>query len=214
MSVESDLRTRKALPEEYPALVEVLARAFAGDPFHCWLFPDAAARPRRQRRLFGRLLSVYGRYGVIETTDDLGAVAIWDPPRTAVEGLAETASFLFRVLPVFGLRAFAVLEGMAPLANLHPVEPHWYLSVLGSDPRFRGRGAGGSLLSSALDRCDREGAAAYLESSKEENVAYYERFGFEVVAPIRMPRGGPSLFRMKRPPAGDRVRTLGSPDTC
>jgi hypothetical protein len=38
---------------------------------------------------------------------------------------------------------------------------------------------------------------AYLESSKPENIALYERFGFEQRDPIRVP-AGPELWPMWR----------------
>lgn len=197
---QPSLRIRTASGDDRPELASMLVRSFGADPFHGWLFPDDEARPKRQRRLFERLLALYGRHGVVHTTEDRSGVAMWDPPREGGPGLAELLGFVFGILPVFGWRALAVAEGMAPLAGLHPDEPHWYLSVLGSDPSRQGRGVGTALLRPVLGRCDRDGVAAYLESSRLENVAWYERFGFEVVAPLPMPRGGPSLYRMKREP--------------
>ena len=43
------------------------------------------------------------------------------------------------------------------------------------------------------ERLDREGAAAYLESSKERNVPLYERFGFKVTEAYDIARGGPRI---------------------
>ncbi len=191
---------RRANPSEFSRLADVLVGAFASDPFHCWLFPDARARPARQKRLFERVLPIYERHGVVFTTDDLDGVALWDPPREGGPSLAELSSFVVRVLPVFGRRALRVAQGMAPLAALHPGEPHWYLSVLGTRPGRQRRGVGSSLLRPVLARCDRAGACAYLEASRIENVPYYERFGFEVVASLAMPAGGPTVYRMRRAP--------------
>ena len=50
-----------------------------------------------------------------------------------------------------------------------------------------------------LERCDREGVGAYLESSKERNVAFYGRHGFRVTGETRFPRG-PRLWLMWRDP--------------
>ena len=63
------------------------------------------------------------------------------------------------------------------IEKAHPKEPHWYLGVLGTDPDHQGKGIGAALLAPVLERCDREGMPAYLESSKESNIPYYERFG-------------------------------------
>ena len=52
-------------------------------------------------------------------------------------------------------------------------------------------------MNSRLDRCDAEHAPAYLESSKPDNVPYYQRFGFEITGEITPP-GGPTLIPMWR----------------
>jgi len=179
-------------------------RAFAADPFHLWLFPDQARRPLRQRRMFERILSIYRQYGVVYTSADASGVALWGPPRQQGPSLAELVAFVFRVLPVFGWRAIRIAEGMAPLANLHPEAPHWYLCILGTDPAQQKSGVGTALLRPILERCDEDGTAAYLEASRIENVPYYQRFGFEIVAPLAMPRGGPVVYRMKREARGPR----------
>lgn len=189
---------KSALREEFPELADVLVRAFSLDPFHQWLFPDQAHRLRRQRQLFERVLEIYHRHGIVCTTEDRAGAALWDPPRDRGPSLLELFAFVFRVLPVFGLRSLKVAQGMAPMANLHPEQPHWYLSVLGTDPTRQRSGVGSALLRPVLDRCDREGTAAYLEASRIENVSYYERFGFVVEAPLAMPGGGPVIYRMKR----------------
>jgi len=191
---------RVAERDEFPHLAGVLVRAFEADPFHRWLFPDDGSRPRRQRKLFERVLAIYDRHGVIYTTEDASGVALWDPPRDGGPSLLELLSFVVRVLPVFGARAPKIAQGMAPLSSLHPDEPHWYLSILGTDPDRQRGGVGSALLQPILEHCDEDGTPAYLEASHLENVPYYERFGFEVVAPLAMPAGGPVVYRMKREP--------------
>lgn len=50
-----------------------------------------------------------------------------------------------------------------------------------------------------IDRSDEEGIGMYLESSKESNVAFYGRFGFEVRKVLRL-RKGPDMWTMWRRP--------------
>jgi hypothetical protein len=59
---------------------------------------------------------------------------------------------------------------------------------------------GAALLQPALDLADRDGVPAYLESSKERNVPFYARFGFEVVEELPSRRGSPPMWRMWREP--------------
>ena len=56
--------------------------------------------------------------------------------------------------------------------------PHYYLSLLGTRPDYRGRGLGFGLLAKNLAIMDAEGVPAYLESTNPDNNPRYERFGF------------------------------------
>jgi GNAT superfamily N-acetyltransferase len=92
------------------------------------------------------------------------------------------------------------MASLAEMERHHPTEPHWYLEVLGTDPSMQGRGVGAAVLAPVLERCDRDGLPAYLESSKAENVPWYERHGFAVVAELRARAGAPPSWTMRRDP--------------
>jgi hypothetical protein len=63
---------------------------------------------------------------------------------------------------------------------------------------------GTHLMQPMIERCDIEGVGAYLESSKEANLGFYGRFGFEVTRVLthKGPRGtdGPQQWLMWRSP--------------
>ena len=69
----------------------------------------------------------------------------------------------------------------------HLPEPHFYLSALGVDPARQGSGVGTALMRPVLERCDRDGTPAYLETAVARNVLLYERLGFEVVDELVLP---------------------------
>jgi GNAT superfamily N-acetyltransferase len=93
-------------------------------------------------------------------------------------------------------RALALLS---QVEKVHPKEPHWYLAVLGTAPEHQGKGVGSALMKPILDRCDGEGVPAYLESSKESNIPFYKRHGFEVTGEIQA-KNGPKVWPMWRDP--------------
>jgi predicted GNAT family acetyltransferase len=66
----------------------------------------------------------------------------------------------------------------------HQAHPCGYLLVIAADASRQGRGLGSALMKHALERCDREGAQAYLETANSANISLYERHGFEVVGRI------------------------------
>jgi GNAT superfamily N-acetyltransferase len=69
-------------------------------------------------------------------------------------------------------------------------------------PGRQSQGLGGALLASALERCDREGVAAYLEASSARSRGLYERLGFAFTGrTVDLPEG-PQLWPMWREPRG------------
>jgi ribosomal protein S18 acetylase RimI-like enzyme len=90
-----------------------------------------------------------------------------------------------------------VTKGMA---EHHPLEPHWYLPLIATDPIWFGQGLGTSLMQHALRRCDEEGIAAYLESSNPRNISLYQRLGFKITGRIQS-GSSPVLTPMLRPPS-------------
>jgi GNAT superfamily N-acetyltransferase len=191
---------------DVPAVAGALARAFDDDPVWQWIFPDERSRIRRLTRVFEvDLRAVYLRMGTAELAGRANAVeaaALWNPPQRWRVG---AGAMLRQALPMaraFGTRLPTGLRVLAKIERLHPAAPHWYLSVLGADPAAQGAGLGGALLRSRLDRCDADRMPAYLESSKDRNVPYYERFGFTVTHEVPLAADGPRVWLMWREPHG------------
>ena len=113
---------------------------------------------------------------------------------------------LLPMLPVLLPRIVRSTRAVREIERRHPVVPHYYLSVLGTDPDQQGGGIGSALLAPVLDRCDADGVAAYLESSKESNVAFYARHGFTVTERIELARRAAAVVHVAgtTPPRGGR----------
>ena len=186
---------RVATEDDVPALADALARAFEDDPVAVFTNPRESTRDRRMRFFFtGRLRTLVGEELCFCDEERRGA-ALWAPHDAWKPSPGEQ----LRMARLLNLRAPLVIPGFARMEKLHPHEPHYYLSTLGVSPEAQGRGLGSALLAPMLERCDREGVGAYLESSKERNVAFYGRHGFRVTEEFRFPRG-PKLWLMWRDP--------------
>jgi GNAT superfamily N-acetyltransferase len=202
--------TINALPAKRADISElshVLGRAFYDDPVSMWIMPDERTRAAHLRQFFGTATRHHHLAGGgVEVASDgsaIGAAALWDPPGRWKHSLREQLMMMPSFIRGFGLRMTVgrkLNELLERMKQQHPEEPHWYLAVIGSDTAVRGKGFGQVLMRSRLDRVDAEHAPAYLESSKPENVPYYQRFGFEVTGEIVLPQGGPTLWPMWRPP--------------
>lgn len=195
---------RVAQKPDVGALARVLARAFFDDPVMQWMLPDEARRARALPRVFGAMTRHHFLAGdaveVASRAGEVGAAALWDPPGRWKQTPREELRMMPNFLLAMGWH-FRRGKAMSELMKCnHPEEPHWYLAVIGSDPDVRGAGFGQVLMRSRLDRCDAEGAPAYLESSKESNVPYYMRWGFDVTGELTLPDGGPTMWQMWRQP--------------
>jgi GNAT superfamily N-acetyltransferase len=184
----------------------VLARAFADDPFWLYVTPDEEARERQLREWFPVGVR-YGRvYGTIDTQGDGDVVgaALWLPPdKHEMTFWRMLRTGMLRTRRMFGRTSFDRLNAAGHAldtsrSRLMPPTAD-YLWILGVDPAHHGRGHGGATIGMGLARTDARHKAAYLETYKERNLAFYARHGFEVVTAERPPEG-PRFWTLLRPP--------------
>jgi len=195
---------RSARREDFRPLAAMLARAFYDDPVTAWFYPNPERRLVHARRFFAIRLRQLADQELIFTTSDHTGAALWTLPGRWREDLRQSL-MLLPMLPVLLPRIARSTRAVREIERRHPVVAHFYLSVLGTDPDQQGGGIGSALLTPVLDRCDSDGVAAYLESSKESNIGFYVRHGFTVTERIDLPDGPPLWFMWRDPhPRGGR----------
>jgi GNAT superfamily N-acetyltransferase len=188
-----------------------IAAGHADYPAFRHLFPD----PRRRAKVLPIFFEAtvrdaipYGSVLAVADGERVDATAVWLPPGrfpwTAGRKLRATPAFL-RIMAAAPRSFPAFMRYGATMEAQHRDEPHWYLVVLSVRPERQRQGLGSGLVEPILERADRDGIRCRLETSDPANVAFYRRFGFEVVDPAfaALP-GGPPLTTMQRPPAGFR----------
>jgi ribosomal protein S18 acetylase RimI-like enzyme len=196
-----EVEVRKATEADVPALARSLARAFFEDPVFAWLLPDASDRLERAERGFAFYLRrIYLEHDECYTLDGGGGGALWLPPNTWHLGPLAQLRLAPGMLAATGRRFPQLMRAIATIEANHPKAPHFYLPFVGVEPAMQGRGLGTALMRPILERCDREGLPAYLESTTPRNRACYERQGFQVTEEFAFPRGGPPSWRMWRAP--------------
>lgn len=190
---------RKATAGEIGDLAKVLGHAFDDDPLAKWMFPNPSLRQARLPRMFVTLLKAALPFGEVYTNSTVDSVAIWNPPGTFPMGWRVDTVVGLRTVSLLGTRFPSCARGLAYFARHHPKEPHWYLQMIGTEPNSQGKGYGSSMLEAVLARCDSSKERIYLEASKEENVPFYVRHGFDVEEEVQVP-GGPKVWAMWRDP--------------
>lgn len=180
------------------AVLPSLVEAFADDPVFQYLLPGGYD-DRRARLAFRMLGLNMIQHGEVWSTPGREAAAFWAVPGHWKVPWSSIAKTLPLTVRAYGRNLARALFWLSKMEKVHPREPHYYLEVVGTEPASQGRGLGASLITPFLDRADAEGIGVYLESSKDSNVPYYRRFGFEVVGEISA-RGGPTAWPMWRAP--------------
>lgn len=185
-----------------------LAAAFDDDPVWRWLVGDRRSFSWRTSQLMRCITAMHLTTNSVWISPGAAAVGVWAPPRRYRTTTAQFLAVAHRFVPAAGISAMKRFSSLAAIDDLHPDEPHWYLALLGTDPAHQGRGLGGAVMAPAMARADDEGVGCYLESSKEDNIAFYRRHGFEVTGTHDIDGGnGPRLWLMWRdpqPPASTR----------
>jgi ribosomal protein S18 acetylase RimI-like enzyme len=187
---------KKSGTAEQDAAVSAIVRAFSADPVALWMYPDLQQYWQHFPSFVKAFAGAAFEPGSADLVDGYLATALWLPP--GIHPDEEAMGKLIRSTVPAGDQAnvFAVFEEMD---RYHPIEPHWYLPMIGVDPAHQGQGYGSGLLQHGLARCDREDKLAYLESTSLESLRLYERHGFELLGTIQV-GSSPQVFPMLRKP--------------
>lgn len=122
----------------------------------------------------------------IEDDGTIAAVAMWELPGVE-SGLAHRIT-LVRAL---GRSLPRALSATRTIDGIRPPEPHLYLATIGTRPDRQGRGHAARLIRQRLSTA---AGPAFLVATRESNVPFYQRFGFEVAVPTRL--GEVALYPM------------------
>jgi GNAT superfamily N-acetyltransferase len=206
------IAVRVATIDDLSVTVAVAARAFWNDPLSNFFLPDLLVQHRLAWRYFDAVVRdtfEHGELWVATADEHVVGFAAWLPPgvHEATGGLRALRQGAL-VMPLLARSPFRAqaLRLMNEVPKHHYPEPHWYLALLGTDPKWQGHGVGSSLLAPILDRCDHDVAPAYLVTQKEANLSYYGRFAFTMVETIRVEPDTPAIWTMLREPAARNDR--------
>jgi ribosomal protein S18 acetylase RimI-like enzyme len=201
---------RRCRPSERDAALRIVLAAFGTDPLLRWVWPSDARYDACAPAFFGLLLDLRLEGGEVwvatdSDVDDLGSVAMWDPPggiyRQPPEHRWTAVQAAFTPAERAAWKSYDEAMGVAESAG-----PHWYLGVLATTPGRQGSGLGRAVTAPMLAAADRTGLPAYLETASTTNVAIYQRLGFTVEREAELP-GSPRCWLMRRDP-----RPAGQPD--
>ena len=183
---------------------QILSRGMRDNPNNvaAWRM-NADRRQRALARFFDRVLSglivrgcVLGAYDA----DRLVGVCGMAPPGRCQPSGVEKLAIVPSLLAGTPMVAIRVLKWVTEWARRDPAQPHWHLGPVVVDTDRQGQGIGGSLVAEFCSRVDANRAPAYLETDKEKNVAFYQKYGFTIEGQGQV-LGVPNWYMTRKPAA-------------
>lgn len=168
------------------AVAYVLARAFLDDPLVVAICRGSPAR--RARRIWwsfrvavrSHCLAQQPAWTLADATGMPVAVALVTRPPVAIAPIADGWFAFWGSLRVGLAATRRSLIAAQAIGRHEPLRPFTYLRTLAVDPAWQRRGLGSQLVAH-VQRTAVPGLPIYLETSRAENVAFYQRHGFEQV---------------------------------
>lgn len=185
--------------EDHEKIAAMLARAFIDDPAMAFIFPERDTRVRRLPLLFRQILASDSKAGRVMITDGGEAATSWRGPGRAATPFGETLRNAVPYLKALGMSVGRALKLSDAIESHMPKDAFWYLHIAGCDPSAQGKGFGGAVIRTGLERVVGS-EACYLETGTERNLGFYRSLGFEVANEWAI-EGGPRFWSMLRPKA-------------
>jgi ribosomal protein S18 acetylase RimI-like enzyme len=183
--------------------LNVIARGMRDNPLHLAAYGEnQEVRLRKIHRFVSAAYAVkdFSSHTLVARRGDGAIVGVCGmlPPGDCLPTLGDKLRMMPRLLPN-GLRAVGrMMRWLGVWDKHHPKERHWHLGPVAVDAHLQGMGVGSNLMRSFCEMMDAAGEDAYLETDKEINVRFYERFGFEVIGEEEV-LGIPNWFMLRRP---------------
>jgi len=180
----SNLQARRA--------AETLTLAFKDYPLLTHIIPYSARdRDQKLHRFFEFMIRFGISYGeVYATSPSMEGVAIWFPSdkyevttwkMIRVGGLSLIYYLLRKEGRDLSSKLLAYDEYASRIRSRHAPFLCLYLSLMGVNPKFQGRGYASTLMKPMLIRIDKEHLPCFLETHNEESIPIYKHYGFEIV---------------------------------
>ncbi len=191
--------------DELTLAAGIAARALGDNPINRAIYGDDPRRRVRETEAgFRTVLPALQcpPLGAYREGRLVGVVGV-APPGTCKPSLPRQ----LRMLPSLLRHGFGNLARESLVVNTwarhDPRDPHWHLDPVVVEPGQQGLGIGTLMMERFRAWMDSVQGAAYLETDKPENVAFYRKFGFETVGEVAV-LGTTTwlMYRTPRTPAG------------
>ena len=167
--------------------VDVLTDAFFKESMWKEVFTDEE-KNRILTEVMVRFCLKYGN--VLSTSDNLEgvmAIAPHDKDMTTWRIIRSGAFFLSMKIGNEAKKMKVLSNAVDEAKKSLNLGPYVHLLIMGVSQEFQGKGFGGKLVRAVIEKAETEKKSIYLETQKEENVPFYEKYGFSVKKKTLLP---------------------------
>lgn len=183
----------KAKISDKKNVIDILYKSFLDNKSVNYIVKQDKQKSKRLRYLMEYSFDKCFLTGEIYLSDDRkGCVLITYPNRTKKNSLdlfLLDLKLVFKTITLSGVSKSLKRESL--IKKHYPKSDFCYLWFIGVEPSMQGKGIGSSLLSAV----NKEDLPMYLETSTEQNLPLYKKFGFEVYNEIDI---GYKLYMLRR----------------
>jgi ribosomal protein S18 acetylase RimI-like enzyme len=190
--------------QSYRQAAQVLGRAFADEPVSVEVLKKFT-REGRIRALTNDfsdeiLLCLQKGYPlhVSEAGKVIAAAVIYPPGAYPLPGAIQWMLLIKSFIKngFYDIRDW--IRWLDEVEKIHPKKPHYYLEYIGVEPLHQGKSIGSAIMQHLIGKADEECVGCYLENADPNNLAFYKRFAFKVIAEKEI-LGIPAWFMWRDP---------------
>jgi GNAT superfamily N-acetyltransferase len=165
----------------------VLSKSFIDYPIFVSILPNEEYRRKKLQYLFHFLVTLGLLNGEVwAPSNDLEGVSIWIDSSSTKASVGRILMHGFLPL-LFHLNIRSICRfikvGIRKQKERKKIlnGPYYLLDVIGVDPQWQGKGFARFMIESKLNEYDKHQYPCYLETSKRENIAFYQKYGFRLL---------------------------------
>ncbi|OJW80282.1 MAG: hypothetical protein BGO69_05470 [Bacteroidetes bacterium 46-16] len=187
---------RRATKSDRQLVVKILSQSFDKNPSVNHVIIQDHLRRKRIQLLMEYSFYVCLLFGEVFISDDSLACALViypDKKRPTLRSVLLNANLIFKCIGIRNIKK--TLDREALLKKVRGKEKMSCLWFIGVAAEGQHKGTGSNLLQSVIANSTDKGRPVYLETSNEQNLPWYKKFGFNIYAEKDL---GHTLYFLKR----------------
>jgi ribosomal protein S18 acetylase RimI-like enzyme len=187
---------KRASVDKKNLVVDILTNSFVDNKSVNYVVMQDRKREDRIKGLMAYSFNVCNAFGEVWLSDDEQACALIlfpDMKRTTVNSIFWDVKLAVSVIGINRIKL--VLERETKIKSFHSEKLLTYLWFIGVTPTVQNMGKGSELLKEIIELSNQNRSSIYLETSVEENLSWYKKFGFEIYQQLEF---NYTLYLLKR----------------